>query len=55
MDVLVVLLFISLVFVVGALAFFLRAVGSGDIEQGDRISLLPLEGDGEVRGPSDTR
>ena len=41
MDVLVILLFISLVFVLGALAFFLRAVGSGDIEQGDRISLLP--------------
>ncbi|MCA9758609.1 MAG: cbb3-type cytochrome oxidase assembly protein [Candidatus Eisenbacteria bacterium] len=45
MDVLIILLFISLVFVTGAVLLFLRGVTSGDFEQGDRVSLLPLEPD----------
>ncbi|MEZ4647852.1 MAG: cbb3-type cytochrome oxidase assembly protein CcoS [Candidatus Eisenbacteria bacterium] len=45
MDVLIILLFISLVFVTGAVLLFLRGVMSGDFEQGDRVSLLPLEPD----------
>lgn len=50
MDVLVVLLFVSLVFVTGAVLFFVRAAVSGEFDQGDRLSLLPLESDSEV-GP----
>ena len=45
MDVLIVLLFISLVFVTGAVLLFLRGVVSGDFEHGDRVALLPLEPD----------
>lgn len=45
MDVLIILLFISLVFVTGAVLLFLRGVMSGDFEHGDRVSLLPLEPD----------
>lgn len=45
MDVLIILLFISLVFVTGAVLLFLRGVASGDFEHGDRVSLLPLEPD----------
>ena len=49
MDVLILLLFISLVFVTGAVLLFLRGVTSGDFEHGDRVSLLPLEPDSPVR------
>lgn len=49
MDVLIILLFISLVFVTGAVLLFLRGVTSGDFEHGDRVSLLPLESDSQVR------
>ena len=46
MDVLILLLFVSLVLVTGAIILFLRGVSAGDFEHGDRLSLLPLEPDG---------
>jgi nitrogen fixation-related uncharacterized protein len=55
MDVLIILLFISLVFVTGAVLLFLRGVTSGDFEHGDRVSLLPLEPDSPVRSPEGER
>jgi len=43
MEVLILLLFVSLVLVAGALLLFFRGVVTGDLEDGDRLSLLPLE------------
>lgn len=45
MEVIVILVFISLVLVVGALLFFIISVRQGDLEHGDRLTLLPLEQD----------
>jgi hypothetical protein len=45
MEVIVVLVFISLCLVVGALLFFVVSVRQGDLEHGDRLTLLPLEPD----------
>jgi hypothetical protein len=50
-EVIIVLVFISLVLVAGALLFLAVRIRGGDFEHGDRLSLLPLEGDeapGEV-------
>jgi Cytochrome oxidase maturation protein cbb3-type len=44
-EVIVILVFISLVLVVGALLFFIISVRQGDLEHGDRLTLLPLEQD----------
>jgi nitrogen fixation-related uncharacterized protein len=44
-DVLILLLFVSLVLVAGALLFFFKVIRQGDIDHGDRLSLLPLEDD----------
>jgi hypothetical protein len=55
MDVLILLLFVSLVLVLGALLLFAKAITGGDFEHGDRLALLPLEGegrDGTRRGES---
>lgn len=41
----VVLVFISLVLVVGALLLLFVRIHEGDFEHGDRLSLLPLEAD----------
>ena len=43
MDVLILLLFVSAILVAGAVLLFLRGIGSGDFEHGDRLALLPLE------------
>lgn len=45
MDVLILTLFITLVLVAGAVVLLVRGVRQGDFEQGDRLSLLPLEED----------
>lgn len=43
MDVLIILVFVSLVLVAGALVLLFTRIGGGDFEHGDRLSLLPLE------------
>jgi len=45
MEVIIVLVFISLFLVLGALLFFVVSVRQGDLEHGDRLTLLPLEPD----------
>jgi hypothetical protein len=46
-DVVIALVFFSLMLVAGALAFFISRLKEGDFEHGDRLSLLPLvEDDG---------
>jgi hypothetical protein len=45
MDVLIVLVFVSIVLLVGALMFLGKGMHQGDYEHGDRLSLLPLEDD----------
>ena len=45
MDVVVILVFISLVLVGAALAFFISRLRGGDFDHGARLSLLPLEDD----------
>ena len=43
MDVLILLVFVSLLLVVGALLFLLTRVKGGDFEHVDRLPFLPLE------------
>ena len=45
MDVLILLVFVSLVLVVGAVLLLVTGLKEGDYEHGDRLSLLPLEED----------
>ena len=45
MDVVIALVFFSLMLVAGALAFFVSRLKDGDFEHGDRLSLLPLAAD----------
>ena len=45
MDVLIVLVFVSLVLVVGALLFLLVRIRGGDFDHLDRLPFLPLEAD----------
>ncbi|MBD3220361.1 cbb3-type cytochrome oxidase assembly protein CcoS [bacterium] len=45
MDIVVMLVFISLVLVCGAIAFFVSRLRGGDFDHGARLSLLPLEDD----------
>ena len=55
MDVVVILIFISLVLVAGALAFFISRLRGGDFDHGARLSLLPLEDDeGGPANPADS-
>ncbi len=42
MDVLIVLVFVSLVFVAGAILLFLKSLHQRDFEHADRLALLPL-------------
>jgi nitrogen fixation-related uncharacterized protein len=64
-DVVIVLVFVSLVLVTAAVVMFIMRVAAGDFEHGDRLSLLPLDdeespatrrrkmaddGDGDVHG-----
>ncbi len=51
MEVVVILVFISVILVAIALIFFASRIRQGDFEHGDRLSLLPLESDGP--GPPD--
>lgn len=45
MDVLIILVFVSLVLVAGAILFLFSRVHGGDMDHGDRLSLLPLDDD----------
>lgn len=45
MDVMILMVFVSLVLVGAALVLLVRSVGQGDVDHGDRLSLLPLEAD----------
>jgi hypothetical protein len=42
-DVLIILVFVSLVLVAGALVLLFTRISGGDLDHGDRLSLLPLE------------
>jgi nitrogen fixation-related uncharacterized protein len=48
-EVVIVLVFVSLVLVTAAVAMFIMRVKGGDFEHGDRLSLLPLDEDREER------
>jgi hypothetical protein len=49
-DVIILLVFISLILVGAALAFFRSRLRDGDLDHGDRLSLLPLlDDDGRGR------
>jgi len=45
MDIVIALVFISLMLVIAGLLFFFTRLFEGDFEHGDRLSLLPLEDD----------
>ena len=45
MDILIALVFISLMLVIAGLVFFFSRLAEGDFEHGERLSLLPLEDD----------
>ena len=45
MDVVIVLVFVSLVLVTAAVVMFIMRVYGGDFEHGERLSLLPLDDD----------
>jgi nitrogen fixation-related uncharacterized protein len=49
MEVLILLLFVSLVLVAGAIVLFMKGLYQGDFDHGDRLALLPLED--EERAP----
>jgi hypothetical protein len=44
-EVVIVLVFVSLVLVTAAVAMFIMRVKAGDLEHGERLSLLPLDDD----------
>ena len=50
MDVVVLLVFVSLVLVAAALAFFVTRMRGGDFDHGERLSLLPLLDDDGTDG-----
>jgi len=45
MDVLIILVFVSIMVLSGGILFLFKGVRRGDYEHGDRLSLLPLEDD----------
>jgi hypothetical protein len=49
LDVVIVLVFVSLVLVTAAVVMFIMRVKGGDLEHGERLSLLPLDDDDRVR------
>lgn len=55
MNILMVTLFVSLVFMVGALVFFVSSYLRRDHEHNDRLSLLPLHHDFLKRGSGHER
>lgn len=52
MDVVIFLVFVSLILVAAALVFFVSRLRSGDFDHGARLSLLPLHDDDGARTPS---
>ena len=54
MEVVIVLVFVSLVLVTAAVVMFIMRVYGGDFEHGERLSLLPLDDgeDGVARRPA---
>lgn len=48
MDVVILLIFVSLVLVVAGLVFFTYRLRAGDFDHGERLALAPLEEDEEV-------
>lgn len=54
MDVVILLVFISLLLVAAGLVFFIYRYREGDFEHGDRLALAPLnDGDAVRAAPSD--
>jgi len=53
MEVIVILVFISLVLVIAGLVSFAVSVRQGDMEHGDRLTLLPLENDDVLASPDE--
>jgi nitrogen fixation-related uncharacterized protein len=49
MDIIIALVFISLTLVIAGLVFFFSRLFEGDFEHGERLSLLPLQDDDEVK------
>ncbi|MCC7143474.1 MAG: hypothetical protein IT349_15355 [Candidatus Eisenbacteria bacterium] len=45
MDVVILMVFVSLMLVVGAVVLLLNSIHGGDMDHADRLSLLPLEED----------
>ncbi|MFN8179342.1 MAG: cytochrome oxidase [bacterium] len=52
MEVIVLLVFVSLTLVAGAILLLLSRVHAGDLDHGDRLSLLPLENDETAPSPA---
>lgn len=48
MEVIIALVFISIMLVIGGLIFFFSRLSDGDFEHGDRLSLLPLDEDEQI-------
>lgn len=55
MDIIILLVFISLILVGAALAFFRSRLKDGDLDHGERLSLLPLLEDDGRNGSGDQR
>ena len=55
MDIIILLVFISLILVGAALAFFRSRLKDGDLDHGERLSLLPLLDDDGRNGSGDQR
>jgi len=52
LDVVILLVFVSLVLVAAGLVFFVHRLRDGDFDHGERLSLAPLDDDGpQVSGP----
>jgi hypothetical protein len=47
LDVVIILVFVSLVLVTAAVVMFIMRVKEGDVEHGERLSLLPLDDEHE--------
>ncbi len=50
MDIVIVLVFASLILVIAAVVFFVARLRGGDFDHGERLSLLPLAEDGAPVG-----
>jgi len=53
MEVIVILVFVSLVLVTAAVVMFIMRVRGGDFDHGERLSLLPLDDDEQRAGDRD--